>query len=340
MIKKILKNKKFSVFINHQHDYSYEQLVLKECKLYARSFGGLNPDKLFYVIRRNGGGSGFFSNFVHVLSHIKIAENLEMIPVVDFENFKTYYNESHLINGKNNSWEYYFSQPAPYSLDEVYKSKYVFYSDGDFPWELWQRELRDKDNYKLVYNKYIKILPEVIDSVRVYSDFFDAKILGVHFRGKEMNYAINHPFGATVEQMFYYTDMLLEKYSLEKIFLLTEEKDYQDLFIRRYGKRVLLTNSFCVPKVNAYNIYPRENHKYLLGFEILRDALLLSKCSVMLCSESNVSEFARMIGNHEAVYRIDNGFNSKNKIIARYLYSIKKILPASCGGLKNKLSVF
>lgn len=340
MIKKILKNKIFGVFISYQHDYSYEQLVLKEYKLYAKSFGELNPDKLFYIIRRNGGGAGFFSNFVHVLSHIKIAENLDMIPVVDFENFKTYYNENHIINSTKNSWEYYFNQPAPYSLEEVYKSKHVFYSDGDFPWELWQSELRNKDNYKAIYNKYIKILPEILESVKKYDDFFNAKTLGVHFRGKEMNYAISHPFGATVEQMFYYTDLLLEKYSLDKIFLLTEEKDYQDLFIKRYGNKVLFTDSFCVPKVNVYNIYPRENHKYLLGFEILRDALLLSKCNLMLCSESNVSEFARMIGNHQAVYRIDNGFNSKNRIIARYLYLIKKVLPTRYGGLKNKINIF
>lgn len=340
MIKKFLKNKVFNVFINYQHDDTHEQQVLKECKLYARSFGELNPDKLFYVIRRNGGSAGFFSNFVHVLSHIKIADNLNMIPVVDFQNFKTYYNESHPINGKNNSWEYYFSQPSSYSLDEVYQSKYVFYSDGDFPWELWQKELRNKNNYKLFYNKYIRILPDVIDSVMMYDSFFNTKILGIHFRGKEMNYAVNHPFGATVEQMFYYTDMMLEKYTLEKIFLVTEEKDYQDLFVRRYGHKVLLTDSFCISKINAYNIYPRENHKYLLGFEILRDALLLSKCSFMLCSESNVSEFARMIGNHQRVYRINNGFNSKNRIIARYLYSIKKLLPSYCGGLKNKVDIF
>lgn len=339
-IKKIIKRLFFTDFINYKHDYNSELAVQKNSKVYVRSCGELNQDKLFYVIRRNGGGAGFFSNFVHVLSHIKIADNLNMIPVVDFENFKTYYNESNLINGKKNAWEYYFSQPTQYSLDEVYKSKHVFYSDGDFPWDIWQGQLRDKNNYKLVYDKYIKILPDILDSVRVYNHFFDTNVLGVHFRGKEMNHAINHPFGATVEQMFHYTDMMLEKYSLEKIFLLTEEKDYQKLFIQRYGNKVLLTNSFCIARVNAYNVYPRKNHKYLLGFEILRDAILLSKCSFMLCSESNVSEFARMIGNHKAVYRIDNGFNSKNRIIARYLYFIKKRLPSWCGGLKNNIKIF
>lgn len=39
--------------------------------------------------------------------HVKIAENLGMIPVIDFYNFRTYYNEDHLINDCNNSWEYY-----------------------------------------------------------------------------------------------------------------------------------------------------------------------------------------------------------------------------------------
>src|SRR5690348_5593417 len=60
---------------------------------YFKSFGKRNPDKIFYVIWRDEMGAGFFSNFAHVLSHLKIADVSGMTPVVDFQNFKTLFNE-------------------------------------------------------------------------------------------------------------------------------------------------------------------------------------------------------------------------------------------------------
>lgn len=75
---------------------------------YFQTFGELHPDKTFYVIWVENGGSGFFSNVSNVLCHIKTAEQLGMIPVVDFENFKTLYNGQGPINNSHNAWEYYF----------------------------------------------------------------------------------------------------------------------------------------------------------------------------------------------------------------------------------------
>src|SRR5690349_20418844 len=46
---------------------------------YFKSFGDKNPDKIFYVIWINSGGSGFFSNFSNVLCHLKIADQAGMI---------------------------------------------------------------------------------------------------------------------------------------------------------------------------------------------------------------------------------------------------------------------
>ncbi len=41
-------------------------------KLYVRSFGERNPDKIFYVIWRDRLGSGFFSNFTQVISYLQV----------------------------------------------------------------------------------------------------------------------------------------------------------------------------------------------------------------------------------------------------------------------------
>ncbi|MDR2151650.1 MAG: hypothetical protein LBO72_02410 [Helicobacteraceae bacterium] len=98
----------------------YDKWINRERKV---SFGALNPDKTFYVIRRPNSSAGIFSTFHFVLGHVMIAIERGYIPVVDLQNYKTAYNYDEPINGTMNAWEYYFRQPSNYSLDEVYKSK-------------------------------------------------------------------------------------------------------------------------------------------------------------------------------------------------------------------------
>ena len=62
-----------------------------------------------------------------MLNHLLIADRLHMTPVVDMKNFSNLYNEKKKINGTLNSWLYYFEPVSKYTLDEVYKSKFVVF---------------------------------------------------------------------------------------------------------------------------------------------------------------------------------------------------------------------
>ena len=93
-----------------------------------KRYGTKNPNKFFYVIKR-APGAGFFSNLNFVIHNLYIAEKLKMIPVVDMENFQTFYNCKNKINNTYNSWEYYFKPVSNYKLSEVYKSKNVVFCD-------------------------------------------------------------------------------------------------------------------------------------------------------------------------------------------------------------------
>ncbi len=52
-----------------------------------KSFGNLNPTKNFFIIRRRPPGWGFFSNYFHVLKGVIHAEQNNLVPVVDMENY-------------------------------------------------------------------------------------------------------------------------------------------------------------------------------------------------------------------------------------------------------------
>lgn len=302
-----------------------------------KSFGEKNPDKIFFVIYRIPYEAGFFSNFNHVVHYLKMIENTGFIPVVDFENFKTIYNEQKPINGTKNSWEYYFEKISPYSLEEVYQSKHVLFCDGIFPHHV----KIDKNELYECNNNIFKIKSNILELVKPYEkEFLNNRVLGIHFRGKEMNISPNHTFAPTVKQMFKYTDKILTKYDINKIFIVTEDENYLNEFINRYDDKLIYTGSFRTKKGNIFNVTPRENHRYMLGAEILTDTLLLLKCKGLLCGDSNVSRVAKILNpNYDFTYTIDNGLNSSNKYTARYLFSIKKLLPKNMGGLLEKVEI-
>jgi len=159
-------------------------------------------------------------------------------------------------------------------------------------------------------------------------------VLGVHFRGQEYRVAPDHPLPPTRRQMIPRAEALVAKYSYEKVFIATEEQAYVDLFRSVFGSRIICTDAFRTYDTNGYTIYPRPNHKYQLGLDILRDTLLLARCNALLCSGSNVAEFAQFFnaGRYEVVSKIDNGLNSKNPRIASRLWFIKNRLPEWLGG--------
>jgi hypothetical protein len=309
---------------------------------YFKSFGKKNSDKIFYVIWLDRYGSGFFSNVSSVLCHLKIAEDNNMIPVIDFQNFPTLYNEKGGVNGKYNSWEYYFQPVSKYHLEDVYQSKNIIFGSGTYP-EGMSYNITEIAGLSSIYSKYIVLQKDIVKKIDEYTRQigFQDKILGIHFRGQEQKFATCHSLPPTETQMLHHTDEIIQKYGISKIFLVTEDSDYLKLFVNRYGDKVFYTDMFRTHNANAYKINPRNQHMYLLGRDVLVDTVLLSKCTGLLCGDSNVSEVARFMNNmnYKFIYKIDNGINSSNPLIARYLYAFKKYLPSAYGGLKDKLII-
>jgi hypothetical protein len=345
--RKIRHKIRYIMFPDHVQDhfianYPFRLKELPNLKL--KSFGDKNPDKFFYVIWRDNIGSGFFSNLNLFLVHLEFAKKFNLIPVIDCENFPTIYNTKNPINNSKNSWQYYFHQPSPYTLQEVYQSKNVFFSNGFSINSQASLENHPDKNYrqaKQIFLEDVILQDNVKSELQKYDHHFNdnKKILAVHFRSKDMNTTQLHPFGPTTEQIFRYTDQMLEKYKIDKIFLACDDLEYFEMFLKKYGDKTFFVDSFRSKKINSFNINPRENHRYLLGLEVLLDALLLSKCSHFLRSSSNIADFASAIGDHQATYNIDNGINSKKRYIARFSYGIKKYLPKNFFGLKDHLTI-
>lgn len=296
------------------------------------SFGNKNADKKFYVIWRRNYGSGFFSNYSLVLAHTIKALEMGCIPVVDFKNFKTLYNKDY---ENENAWESYFEKLSPYSLDLVYESKNVYFCDGGFPKGF-------SFNIPLIdpKRKYLNLfkINDYVQSFINESTKIDDTYVGTHLRAQEQNQAPGHWFGATYKQVERELNKIPKKYNSSKVFIVSEEQDAINYFYSKFGENLFFTNSFRSTKSNSYNMQNiRENHRHKLGLEVLRDAILLSKCKGLIYVSSNVSEYSKYINNNQYSFecRIDNGPNSHDQCFAKILFKVKKKLPYRFGGLAN-----
>ena len=213
------------------------------------SYGPLNKDKTFYVIRpRTDCVEGLMSLFDNVLRQISYAEAQEFIPVVDFENYSTQYQDASL--SEKNVWNYFFTQPSQYSLEEVYQSKNVIlsglnsyykcygYLNKDFTdsalkkaHEFMKKYIDYSDRIKELYEKEKKIIvPE--------------QSIGLYLRGTD--YIALKPAGEsrqpTPEEAFDIVDRMLVKYSVDRVFLVTEDESFYNKAIERYGFHLRITS--------------------------------------------------------------------------------------------------
>ena len=298
--------------------------------------GNKNPDKLFYVIQRSP-GAGLFSNIAFIINHIKIAENLGAIPVLDSFNFPNLYNENII---RNNSWDSYLSNNLNYSLEEVYSSKNILITTNEWA-KFFVMSIGSLDNAYNYFFKYFKINENLLQKVNNYitkNHFLNEKIIGLHFRGGDQKTANGHQFPLTKTQIYNKLKDLIKENKYTKIFCSTESIDNLN-FVKKHFKEMVIYYDSYRSLNNPYLENYRENHRILLGEEILIEALILSKTDFFLCGNSNVSEFVKIIRSNEnkPFLEMKNGKNSNNPFLALYLFKIKSILPYKLGGFKKKL---
>ena len=314
---------------------------IDETKFLKKNFGNKNKKKNFLIINRSSYNTGFFSNFCYVINSLIIAEKNKMIPVVDMENFPNLYNEKHKIDNSYNSWNYYFENVSKYTLKDAYQSKNVYFTSGIFHKDL---EINPGSNkFIKPLKKFIKIKKNILDEIDSFhkKNFKKKKILGVLFRGQEQRFSPNHYLPPTIDQIINLIDKIMKKKKFDKIFLCTEEQSYLDLLKKNYGNKIIFYNSQRSYDINRYYYYNRKNHRYKLGKEILIESILLSKCSEIIGTRTNVTETARLfsfINNKKIkITYIKNGINFNNAFLRRWNWYYRKIVPEFFGGFNKNL---
>ncbi len=302
---------------------------------------GTNPyeqsdSRKFYIIWRNGKGAGFFSIIASILGHIKIAETQNLQPVVDFKTYKNVYSEKEQVNGSENAFEYYFNPIHEESLDEIYASGSYELSGGEYP-ENHTMSVSTDPSLLQIWNKYFVINNEVekrLNNLRGKLEI-DNRTLGIHFRGQEMRRARSHPLPMSIKQAVSLTQKMLTEGAFDKVFVVTEGRNYLRHFKKAFPGKVVASESFRSFIWNSYRFKVRKLHHYKLGLEILTDTILLSECGGLISGSSNVSEMAILLndGAYLRNIQVRNGKNKENRFSAKFYWYFKYLQPERLGGL-------
>lgn len=292
-----------------------------------KCFGSLNPDKTFYVSRRPSPGAGLFSNYHWVLANVMYAVSKGYIPVVDMENYKTYYNEDEPINGTMNAWEYYFEQPSSYTLYEVYQSKNVILGNMRYmrDYVAWTSFLDTDEQvacYSALVAKYLRFNDAALSAIEeAKQKYFDGKqnILGVSYRGTDYvkMHLPEHSIIASIDDYIEKTRQFLSEWNMEYVYLATEEVEAVEAFKRAFGNKLIVMERMRIknyaPEMGVVvNVgYGRQHDNYQKGLEYIIDMALLSKCDALIGSKVNGTSAAIELngGKYKHKYIYDLGVN-------------------------------
>lgn len=261
------------------------------------SYGELNEYKKIYVIRPNSedGIQGLMSLLIQTLRKLDYAERKGLTPFVDFYNYKTQYYDGH-----TNSWENFFNQVSSLTLNEVYHSKNVILSGASLnvreDMSLFKDTIFFNDNLakrgNSIISKYIKLSEDAENLLSNELEAIDIhECLGVYLRGTD--YVKLKPSGEyrqpEIKDVIFKIDEFLKKYSINHIFLVTEDYYYYEILKKRYKDQLIIVSydSFIknydgkdyLSKSNVLNEDKKER-----GIEYLIKIILLSKCKYFISS--------------------------------------------------------
>lgn len=271
----------------------------------------------FYIIARTNPIEGIGALIGLVANHSAYAEDCGMIPIVDLKHYQNiYFKDGREF--KDNAWEYYFEQPAGYTLDDIKDDDIVTISKNRFsptkfhkltckalPVNTYEAPSKRIEHLRKRYKGYIKPKKQTLEfAEKQYNELIKEGdvVIGVLARGTD--YLIKNPVNENKQPqpktVMKKVKQFVKKYpEINKIYLATEDADIFDMFKKEFGD-MLIDNGQYRYKYDKKGDKPfiadmkidREDHEYKLGFEYFSSLYILSKCNYFVggrCSGTKVA---------------------------------------------------
>lgn len=279
-----------------------------------KTFGDLNPEITFYVIRPYyyletnelcPTIANLLYHYYRVLHSIAYALNKGYVPVVDWKNYgRLPHMEEGQVNGTSNGWEYYWNQPGGYSLEEAYQSKNVILSTRNSQSYQFMPTIAIYSPFTRYVNSLAKCCPQYdrfITFNEITQNYIDSwgkklfkeneRILGVSVRG--VAYGVKkipgHPVQPNINELVTFLNEKLEEWSIDKIYFTCEASWMVDEMINIYGDKLIVLPRKRYDKAPTAEDNPlyEPGVRYQTNLDYLTEMYLLSKCTSLVAGMSS-----------------------------------------------------
>jgi hypothetical protein len=256
--------------------------------------------------------AGFFSNYFFVLEGIQEAIDRKLQAVIGFP---PQHNPKWNAKGRESWSDYFYVQDLattkpPSDSDQLYSkpsNRLTDFSVGELH-SLAEGHMKLKSDVK---KEFDSIFTSNIGTN-------NQEVLGVHFRGRDMYWHPNHPTPLLQRQLVFLVQQVLSEETFTKVFVATDTPG----FVRRLRRKVQ------VPVISTVDLGLSRNFRKRLPVKrVLLDAYLLSKCAVLVHTQSNVSFAASVLRGspYKVRYEADLGRNPSS-LYGALLRLIKRAL--------------
>lgn len=273
----------------------------------------LFSSELRIIRMENRDSIGMFATCNQILGQIYLFESGMLPKVSGIEvNFKTngsYYDP----NLGPNWWTYYFDQ---LDIGSKIHSK-ISYPTTDQYWEAWKiRYNIPREIAARIIKKHIHVKPAILHKVNTFkkSFFKDLYIIGIHYRGNDKKTEAPR---VNYKKVFKLVEKNIPKDKEFCIFVATDEQQFLDSINKAYPGLVISTDS--QRSSNGKAVHHLFHNSYETGEQALIDCLLLSRCSLLIRTSSNLSLWSTFFNPELPVVLLNNRYSvvkDKNAIFA------------------------
>ena len=301
------------------------------------------PGKTIYLADEQGGNMGFFAELGVSLIKLYFADHRGFTPYVSWGKEFLYYDPNYNSDDDNMFLEF-FDQVSEVkgvsNAAHLVRSHYTHYEWVKKRFNVVSYEVSEEyvDAMASMMKKYVRYNFKTSNYLKTEfvrllgSEDAGRYTIGVHYRGTDFKRGYNnHPVMVETSQLISEVHQLLDSdVKYKQIFLATDDDEAVDVFRSEFGNKVYLFSDVYRDEGGdesiAFSMSDRENHKYKLCLEVLRDQYTLTGCDALVCGYSNVTFLARIMrkawyDDYFKEFRlIDNGINHNGKSFSASLH--------------------
>lgn len=276
--------------------------------LQTYSRGNDFPDKHFLVIRRFApSNAGLLSFVMTTIGWIRYAEKHGLTPVVDMQTWLNQCLDWWEI-GRKNAWEFYFEQPAGFSLADIRHAKHITIANATLaPDHVRLLDLITSDTLtqkiRLLVKKYIRIKEDSLcqfenSELEAALNTPGSRVIGIRARGTDYNTV--QPAGHAIQPCA--KDFLKHLSTLktyEKIYLASEDTSIINPLKRALGSKLILAKQSIPDYSGGWmpNCRVKGYSRRKEGAGYLKAIADLSRCPILLAGQNNGTAIAYLLSN-------------------------------------------